>query len=49
MSPWFDVSSGLNFHLLAFVPIIAISSVSKSVGVCCGGVVGCAGGRELGR
>lgn len=45
MSPWFDVMSGLNFHPLALVSIIAVSSVCElCVGVCWrsgGGVVGC--------
>lgn len=43
MSPWFDVASGLNFHPLAFVAVIAASSICEGASVCCGcggGVVG---------
>lgn len=44
MSPWFDVTSGLNFHPLALVSITAISSICERASVCWssgGGVVGC--------
>lgn len=45
MSPWFDVTSGLNFHPLAFMSTIAISSICEGAGICVqasgGGIEGC--------
>lgn len=44
MSPWFDVASGLNFHPLAFMSVIAASCICDDAIVCCGsggGVVRC--------
>lgn len=46
INPRFDVTSGLNFHLLAFVPITEISSIPLSVHACvcvCVCVCGCVG------
>lgn len=39
MSPWFDVTSGLNFHPLAFMSTIAISSICEGASVCAGVLV----------